>query len=126
MKHARMAFHAADSSRSRLELIGKDDAKYTEAVQQAIELQQDMTDKFFAILDSHMYGRDAKKFLEELHRHYMKDVGKRNLVISRLNQDLDCVEIGDPAAPGQINNTPTLIDLYKRLCTCQQENELDP
>ena len=44
-----------------------------------------MTDRFFAIMDAHLKGMHARKFLEDSHKHYMKDFGKRNLVINRLN-----------------------------------------
>ena len=44
-----------------------------------------MTDRFFGIMETHLYGQEPKKFLEECHKHFMRDVGKRNLVISRLH-----------------------------------------
>ena len=56
----------------------------------------------------------------------MKDIGKRNLVIGRLNQDLDCVDVRDPQDPNQISNSKKLIDMYKILCKHQEENQLDP
>lgn len=73
-----------------------------------------------AMMDKLLPG--SEKFLMECHKKFMKDVGKRNLVISRMNQDLDCIDIRDPNDPNQINNTPRLIEMYKQLCKYQQEN----
>lgn len=91
-----MAFLAADQTEDRLKLIDSDKAAYMVAVQEAIKLQADLTTKFLGIMDKWMRGSSSRKFLLESHIKFMKDIGKRNLVISRLNQDLDCVEIRDP------------------------------
>ena len=53
-----------------------------------------------------------------------EDIGKRSLVISRVNQDLDCVDVRHPDDPTQVNNSKVLLDLYKRLSTLQSENEM--
>ena len=71
-------------------------------------------------MDTQIKG--SEKFLLECHKLFMKDIGKRNLVISRLNQDLDCVDIRDPNDPNQIQNTKRLLEMYKILCKHQQEN----
>jgi len=107
LKHARMAFHADDDTRARLQLLaGKEETKYPEAVKEAIRLQEKLTIKFIGIMEEWLKGREARKFLVECHKKFMKDVGKRNLVIGRLNQDLDCVDICDPVSTKQIANTP--------------------
>jgi len=54
-----------------------------------------------------------------------EDIGKRSLVISRINQDLDCVDVRNPNDPTQVNNTPKLIELYKTMSKLQSENEVD-
>jgi len=61
-------------------------------------------------------GADARHFLLESHARFMRDIGKRSFVISRLNQDLDCVDIRDLNDPNQISNAAKLIELYKELC----------
>ena len=43
--------------------------------------------------------KGSKQFVLESHKMFMKDIGKRNLVISKLNQDLDCIDIRDPEDP---------------------------
>ena len=100
MKHVRMAFHAADETRTRLEEIGKDEALYKYKVDKAIKLQVTQAKKFIAIMEKQLKG--SEKFLLDSHKRFMKDIGKRNLVIGRLNQDLDCVDIRDPNDPNQI------------------------
>ena len=55
----------------------------------------------------------------QCHKKFMRDVGKRNLVVGRVSQDLDCVDISDPDRTQQIQNTPKLIEMYKLLCKCQ-------
>ena len=75
-------------------------------------------------MDQQLKG--SKEFLLKSHKLFMKDIGKRNLVISRLNQDLDCVDIRDPSSPNQIQNTKKLTEVYKLLCKHQHENQLDP
>ncbi len=55
----------------------------------------------------------------------MQDVGKRNLVISRLNPDLDCIDVRDPKAMTHIPNQEKLVQLYKTLIKSQEEYQLD-
>lgn len=35
----------------------------------------------------------------------MQDIGKRSLVVSRMNQDLDCVDVRNPNDPNQVRNS---------------------
>ena len=68
--------------------------------------------------DQCLTGSNVRKFLLESHKKFIgADIGKRSLVISRINQDLDCVDIRHPNDPNQVNNTPKLIQLYKQLST---------
>ena len=60
----------------------------------------------------------------ESHQKYMKDIGKRSIVIQRINRDLDCVDIRDHRYPSPINNSKKLVELYKDLSTLQSENEM--
>ena len=114
LKHARMAYHAGNETRSRLETIGQDEVLYKYKVEQALKLQEAQTIKFLSLMDKQIKG--SEKFLLDSHKRFMKDIGKRNLVISRLNQDLDCVDIRDPSDPNQIQNSKKLKDMYKTLC----------
>ena len=89
-----MAYHVSDNTRQRLELIDNYEESYNIKKKLALELQDDTTSKFIKIMEQRHKG--SEHFLLESHKRFMKDIGKRNLVISRLNQDLDCVDIRDP------------------------------
>ena len=109
-----MAFCASDDTHFRLEQIGINEERYEKAVRAALQLQNTHTINFFELMDKELAG--SKEFLYQCHKRFMKDFGKRNLVISRLNQDLDCVDIRDPDDPNQITNTKKLKEMYKLLC----------
>ena len=82
-KHARMAFCASDDTRFRLNMIGKNKEVYEKAVRAAIKLQDNHINNFFELMDRELPG--SKEFVLKSHKKFMKDFGKRILVISRLN-----------------------------------------
>ena len=109
-----MAFCASDDTQFRLNQIGKSEESYEKAVRAALKLQDKHISNFFELMEKELGG--SKEFVIQCHKKFMKDFGKRNLVISRLNQDLDCVDIRDPNTPNQITNTKKLTEMYKLLC----------
>lgn len=97
LRHSRMAFYAEDDTRARLATLKRNDKDgYKTAVAKAIALQTSLTERFIVIMDRHYAGSQARHFLMTCHKKFMRDVGKRNLVVGRVSQDLDCVDISDP------------------------------
>ena len=86
LRHSRMAYLVSDDSQARISLLEKDrQADYDRAVKESIELQYKTTNFMIDVMDEWMEGRHPRWFLTTYHREFMKDLGKRNMVISRVN-----------------------------------------